>query len=44
MVDAMGCDYAQGFFFSRPVVAGAVPWLLADPPEQRLEVAVTEKS
>ena len=37
MVSSLGCGGAQGFFFSRPVVAAAVPWLVADPPKVRTE-------
>jgi len=37
MVASLGCGGAQGFFFSRPVVAAAVPWLVSDPPEIRRE-------
>jgi EAL domain-containing protein (putative c-di-GMP-specific phosphodiesterase class I) len=37
MVASLGCGGAQGFFFSRPVVAAAVPWLVCDPPKVRTE-------
>jgi EAL domain-containing protein (putative c-di-GMP-specific phosphodiesterase class I) len=40
VVASMGIDGAQGYFFSRPVVAAGVPWLMADPPEKRVEDAV----
>ncbi|MGE5615942.1 MAG: putative bifunctional diguanylate cyclase/phosphodiesterase [Bacillota bacterium] len=36
MIAAFGCDGAQGFLFSRPVVAAGVPWLVSDPPELRI--------
>jgi diguanylate cyclase (GGDEF)-like protein/PAS domain S-box-containing protein len=38
-VMSMGVDGAQGYFFSRPVVASGVPWLLGDSPETRLPSA-----
>src|SRR5258706_1647660 len=44
IVASLGCDGAQGFFFSRPVVASAVPFLVADPPEKLLAGVVLEKS
>ena len=44
IVASLGCDGAQGYFFSRPVVASAVPWLAADPPEKILAGVMLEKS
>jgi diguanylate cyclase (GGDEF)-like protein len=44
IVASLGCDGAQGYFFSRPVVAAAVPWLVSDPPEKRLAGMAMEKS
>ena len=38
IVSSLGCDAAQGYHFSRPVVAAAVPWLVADPPRTQSEV------
>ncbi len=44
IVASLGCDGAQGFFFSRPVVASAVPWLVTDSPEKLLAGVMLEKS
>jgi EAL domain-containing protein (putative c-di-GMP-specific phosphodiesterase class I) len=37
MVASLGCGGAQGFFFSRPVVAAAVPYLVADSLKKQTE-------
>jgi len=43
MVAAFGCDGAQGYFFSRPVVAAGVPWLVSDPPQLRLSAPALQQ-
>jgi EAL domain-containing protein (putative c-di-GMP-specific phosphodiesterase class I) len=35
VLDAMGVDGAQGYYYSRPVVASGVPYLVSDAEDGR---------
>jgi diguanylate cyclase (GGDEF)-like protein/PAS domain S-box-containing protein len=43
VIAALGCDGAQGYFFSRPVLAADIPALVAHPPDSPRAAAAFQK-